>query len=61
MLHAKTNAAIRDINASAANKDIQMNAIDLAAPTTRGLATISSALKALLDDGILKPLLVFHA
>ena len=38
-----------------------MNAINLAEPTIGGCATIISALKALLDNGILKPLLVFHA
>ena len=38
-----------------------MNVIDLAELTTGGRATIISALKALLDNGILEPLLVFHA
>ena len=61
MLHAATNAAKREINAPAVGEDVQMNAIDLAEPTIGGRATIISALKALLDNGILKPLLVFHA
>ena len=58
---AETNTAIRDINAPVAGEDTQMNAIDLAAPMIGGRATIISALKVLLDNGILKPLLVFHA
>jgi hypothetical protein len=61
VLYAKTNAAIRDINTPTASKDVKMNAINLAAPTIGGRATIISTLRALLDDGILKPLLVFHA
>jgi hypothetical protein len=60
VLHAKTNAAICNINAPAAGKVVQINAIDLAAPTMGGPATIISVLKALLDGIILKPLLVFH-
>ena len=61
VLHAATNAAKREINTPAVGEDVQMNAINLADPTIGGCATIISALKALLDNGILKPLLVFHA
>jgi hypothetical protein len=61
VLHYETTAAIRDIDAIAASKDVLRNAIDLTAPTIRERATIISALKTLLDDGIITPLQVYHA
>ena len=61
VLHTETTAAIRDINAPFGGVDAQLNASILVAPTIGGRAPIISALKTLLDDGIIKPLLIFHA
>jgi hypothetical protein len=38
-----------------------MDPVDLTAPTIGGRTTIVNAPKTLLDDGIIKPLQVFHA
>ena len=61
VLHTETTAAILDINAPFGGVDAQLNASILAAPTIGGRAPIISMLKTLLDDGIIKPLLFFHA
>ncbi len=61
VLHAETTAAIRDINAPFDGVDARLKGSILAAPTIGGRAPIISALKTLLDDGIIKPLLIFHA
>jgi len=61
VLHTEITAAIRDSNAPFGGVDARLNASILVAPTIGGRAPIISALKTLLDDGIIKPLLIFHA
>jgi hypothetical protein len=61
MLRAETESAICKLNAPTAIEDTKMTAINLAAPSIRGRATIVSTLKMLLDNGIVMSLQVFHA
>jgi hypothetical protein len=61
MLCVKTELVIRELNAPTSIKDTKMTAINLAAPSIGGRATIVSALKTLLDNRIVMPLQVFHA
>jgi hypothetical protein len=61
MLHAATALAICELNAPPASMNAQMNPVNLTAPTNGGRTTIVNALKTMLDDGIIKPLQVFHA
>ncbi len=61
MLHTATALAIHELNAPPASKDAKMNPVNLTVPMIGGCTTIVNALKTLLDNGIIKPLQIFHA
>jgi hypothetical protein len=50
------NAAIHDIIVIATGKDVPSNVPGVTRPTINGQAAVASALKTLLDDGIVTPL-----
>ena len=61
MLHRVTTEAIRDIVVTAAGNDSPKNVPEVPRPPNDGRETVINALKTLLDDGIVKPLQMFHA
>ena len=61
MLHRETAQAIRDIAVTTTDTDSPRNVPDVPRPTNDEREIVINALKTLLDDGIVKPLQVFHA
>jgi hypothetical protein len=61
LLHHETTAAIRDIVVVATGKDIPRNVPGATTPRINRRAAVASALKTLLDGGIVTPLQAFHA
>jgi hypothetical protein len=62
LLHHETNAAIREIVTITADEDVPPRKItDPTAPMIDRRAAVISALKMLLDNGIVTPMRVFHA
>ena len=60
MIHRETTEAIRDIVVTATGTDNPRNVPNVPVPTNDGREIVINALKTLLDDGIVKPLQVFH-
>ena len=61
LLHHETNAAIREIVTITADEDVPRKITDLTTPMIDRRAAVISALKTLLDNGIVTPMRVFHA
>jgi hypothetical protein len=61
LLHHETTAAIRNIVVVATGKDIPRNVPGATTPRINRQAAVASALKMLLDVGIVTPLQAFHA
>ncbi len=61
MLHRKTAQAIRDITVTTTDTDSPRDVTDVSRPTNDEQEIVINALKTLLDNGIVKPLQVFHA
>ena len=61
LLHHETNAAIREIVTITADEDVPRKITDSTTPMINRRAAVISALKMLLDNGIITPMQVFHA
>ena len=61
LLHHETNAAIREIVTITADEDVPRKTTDSTTPMIDRRAAVISALKTLLDNGIVMPMQVFHA
>ena len=61
MLHCETAAAIREINVPInISEDTPMDTINMTTPPIGGQRNIITALKTLLDRGIVEPIRQFH-
>ena len=61
LLHHETNAAIREIVTITADEDVPRKITNSTTPMIDRQAAVISALKTLLDNGIVTPMRVFHA